>query len=345
MADNTFMDSLQYWLDEYLPTAEGKKPNTIKSYKDTWRLLTRYMLEQGIGFADITYEMLDYDRIMDFLKWLENERGCKVSTRNNRLSALSKFAKYSQNCDFNSAYVFAKAILKIPFKKGIDSVERAFFTQEEVKILLDLPTPRSCMGARDHTLLQFMYASGERADEVCQTTVADIRFLSDNKASILVHGKGGKTRRIKISEKPTSTLKKYIHRRGIANNPSAFIFPSQRNEKMSVKCIEEIFEKYVRIAKENNPSLFQAKSYPPHSMRHTTAVHMLEAGVPLIVIKQFLGHANLETTEIYAKLTPEAMARKIVNWDKEYWNSYMDEPVPESYEKDENDSGIPDFLK
>ena len=219
-----------------------------------------------------------------------------------------------------------------------------YFKKDEIKILLDLPRPSNSMGFRDHVLLQYMYATGERADEVCKTQVKDIRFLTDGKASILVHGKGGKTRRIKISEKPAAAVFKYIKRRGIQNSPDAYVFPSQRNEMMSTSCIEEIYHKYVKIAKTNHPSLFTEHSYPPHSMRHTTAVHMLEAGVPLVVVKQFLGHEHITTTEIYAKLSPEVANARIGDWDKAYWNEYLDEPAPE-IALDSSEDDIPDFLK
>ncbi len=345
MEPKKILDPLNHWVDEYLPNAEGKKRNTIKSYKATWRLVFKYFLQDGIKASNVTYSMLTYDKIMGFLSWLEKERNCKVSTRNNRLAALSKFADYSMNTDFNAAHEYYQSIQKIPFKKGNDATERAYFTQEGVKILMDLPTPKDSMGIRDHTLLQFMYAAGVRAEEVCVLKVEDVKFLSDGKASILIHGKGGKTRRIMISAKPTSTLKKYIRYRRIGNQRETYIFPSQRNARMSVSCVEDIFHKYVGLAKQEHPKSFKAGSYPPHSMRHTTAVHMLEAGVPLVVVKQFLGHEQIKTTEIYAKLSPQAVNAKIADWDKEYWGEYLDEPLPEQENTFEEDDGIPSFLK
>lgn len=345
MESKGILNPLNHWVSEYLPNAEGKKRNTIKSYKATWRLLFKFFQIDNISSTDVTYSMLTYDRIMSFLSWLEKERHCKVSTRNNRLAALSKFAEYSMNTDFNASYEFYQAIQKIPFKKAADATERAYFSQDEVKILLDLPTPKDSMGIRDHTLLQFMYSAGTRAEEVCVLKVQDIKFLDDGKASVLIHGKGGKTRRIKISEKPASTLKKYIKYQRIGNQHETFIFPSQRNARMSVSCVEDIFQKYVRLAKQKHPDLFQAISYPPHSMRHTTAVHMLEAGVPLVVVKQFLGHEHIQTTEIYAKLSPQAANAKIADWDKKYWNEYLDEPISGEEIAFETDDGIPAFLK
>ena len=136
-----------------------------------------------------------------------------------------------------------------------------------------------------------------------------------------------------------NALKKYIKYRRIGNQHDAYIFPSQRNARMSVSCVEDIFQKYVGMAKKAYPELFKADSYPPHSMRHTTAVHMLESEVPLVVVKQFLGHEQIKTTEIYAKLSPQVANAKIADWDKKYWNEYMDEPLPEEETTFETDEG------
>ena len=113
---------------------------------------------------------------------------------------------------------------------------------------------------------------------------------------------------------------------------------------MGLKCVEDIFGRYISKARKEHPDLFLEKSYPPHSMRHTTAVHMLEAGVPLVVVKQFLGHAHISTTEIYARLSPKVVLEQIAMWDKKYWDEYMDEDGHDA-EGIPSDDGIPGFLK
>ena len=110
MESKGILNPLNHWVSEYLPNAEGKKRNTIKSYKATWRLLFKFFQIDNISSTDVTYSMLTYDRIMSFLSWLEKERHCKVSTRNNRLAALSKFAEYSMNTDFNASYEFYQVV-------------------------------------------------------------------------------------------------------------------------------------------------------------------------------------------------------------------------------------------
>lgn len=108
---------------------------------------------------------------------------------------------------------------------------------------------------------------------------------------------------------------------------------------MTVSCIEGIFKKYVTIAKKENPPLFLAGSYPPHSMRHTTASHMLEAGVPLVVIKNFLGHASLQSTQIYAEVSQDTVNRHLKEWNEKWFPSNVDER-----KTSHSTNRIPDFL-
>ena len=162
-----------------------------------------------------------------------------------------------------------------------------------------------------------MYASGMRAQEVCDLTVGDIQFYPD-RAGINVHGKGQKMRRIGIPVEAATMLKKYIEHRRIINKNECHVFSSQTHEKMTVSCIEEIFEKYVTKAKQDNPEQFR-NNYSPHSMRHTTATHMLEAGVPLIVVKNFLGHVSLQTTQIYTEISQDTMNRQLKAWNDKWF--------------------------
>lgn len=97
-------------------------------------------------------------------------------------------------------------------------------------------------------------------------------------------------------------------------------FPSQTHAQMTVSCVEGIFKKYVSLARKRHPNLFRAKSYSPHSMRHSTATHMLEAGVPLIVIKNFLGHSSLQTTQVYAAVSQCTLNKHIQDWNKKWFS-------------------------
>lgn len=334
---DTFLNLLEYYFSTYLPIAKGLSESTITSYKATFRIFMEYMYSVKTVSADqITFDLLDQQLITEFLDWLESERKCSISTRNQRLSAITAFAVYAQNRNFEAASVFRNSVLKVP-KKRSPRKGRNSFTREEVKILFELPDPATAIGLRDKTLLCFMYASGMRAQEICELTVGDIQFHSD-RAGINVHGKGQKIRRIGIPADAAKMLKKYIEYRNIQNESIRHVFSSQTHEKMSVSCIEEIYAKYISKAKKENPSLF-CNSYTPHSMRHTTATHMLEAGVPIMVVKNFLGHVSLQTTQIYIEVTQDTMNRQLKNWNDKWFLKQSPEL------NDHKKRNIPEFLK
>ena len=141
-------------------------------------------------------------------------------------------------------------------------------------------------------ILNLMYASGARAQEICDLRVRDVQFQK-NLTRLTLTGKGNKVRRIVIAKSCADMLKHYLDWRGISHDLNRHIFSSQTHEHMTVSCIEEIYKKYIAEARERHPGMFLQSKYTPHTMRHTTAIHMLEAGVPLMAIKNFLGHASL----------------------------------------------------
>ena len=335
---NTFLDLLEYYFNIYLPVAKGLSNATIKSYKATFRLLIEFMYSTKSVTADkINFENLDNQAITEFLDWLESERGCSIATRNQRLSAIAAFSIYAQNRDFGAAALFRNNVSKVPKKKAPRPVRNSF-TRAEIKVIFDLPDSTTEIGLRDKTLLCFMYASGMRAQEVCDLTVGDVQFYPD-RAGINVHGKGQKMRRIGIPGAAAAILKKYIEHRGIFTFKERHVFSSQTHEKMTVSCIEEIYAKYVLKAKQSNPDMFR-NHYTPHSMRHTTATHMLEAGVPLIVVKNFLGHVSLQTTQIYIEVTQDTINRQLKAWNEKW---FLKQDVDNTNVN--NKSNTPDFLR
>ncbi|WP_278245342.1 phage integrase SAM-like domain-containing protein [Ruminococcus sp. HUN007] len=173
----SFLNLLESWFGTYLPTAKGLSPATIKSYKTAFRVLLEFMYsEKDINAGEVGFEDLTSDIITDFLDWLETERKCSISTRNHRLSVLNAFSEYAQNRDFEAASIFRASLLKIPQKKGI-AAKRSYFTRDEIKLLLSFPNSKTAIGKRDRALLCFMYASGARAQEVCELTVGDLSFF------------------------------------------------------------------------------------------------------------------------------------------------------------------------
>lgn len=295
-------------------------------------LETKNIPANSIKFCDLSYENL-----LEFFKWLETDRQCKPATRNQRLSALAAFSEYAQNRDFDAASVFRSAIIKIPVKKSV-SKQRAVFTRDEIKILLSLPDEHYETGLRDKVILSLMYATGARAQEICDLRVGDIRINSSS-ASVTLTGKGSKIRQVGVSMKLADTLHKYIYHRHIERSPEKHIFSSQTHEQMTISCVEGIYKKYVTMAKEQNPTMFQADSYPPHSMRHSTACHLLEAGVDIITIKNILGHVSVQTTQIYAEMSQDSVDKKLKEWNETWFGN------KEQIDIKKGTDNIPGFLK
>ena len=333
-----FLELLNSFITNYMPCSVGASPNTVTSYKYAFRLLLVFMYStKGIPADKITFEQLNFGTLTEFLDWIEKDRGCSASTKNQRLSAIISFSEYAQNRDYDAASVFRSSIIKIPMKKA-QKKQRAVLSVQEVSVLLRIPNDSKDIGLRNKVLLSLMYASGARAQEICDLTVGSIQFNMKG-ATLNIKGKGGKSRRIGIPDNCAKMLQKYISHRRLNSKPDKHVFSSQTHEHMTVSCVEGIFKKYVRQAMAENPALFREDSYPPHSMRHSTASHMLEAGVPIVVIKNFLGHASLQTTQIYAELSQNTVDKHLKEWS-EKWFSHDSEAIKASRKKNE----MPDFL-
>lgn len=333
-----FLKLLDAYITTYLPCSVGASNNTIKSYKYAFRLLIEFMYkEKGIGADNISFDKLDYETLTDFFTWIESARGCSASTKNQRLSAISSFSAYAQNRDFAAASVFRNSVNRIPVKKTLHK-QRVILSRQEVTILLALPNENRAIGFRDKILMSLMYASGTRAQEICDLTVGKLQFHKKG-ATLNIRGKGGKVRRIGIPPACAVLLQEYIDYRKISNKSERHIFSSQTHEQMTVSCVEGIFKKYVTIAKKDHPSMFTADSYPPHSMRHTTASHMLEAGVPLVVIKNFLGHASLQSTEIYAAISQNTVNKHLKEWNEKWFPNNV-----EGRKTSQTSNELPEFL-
>lgn len=256
-----FLELLSTYIGTYLPYSVGASPNTVKSYKYAFRLLIEFLYkEKGIEADKITFDILDYKTLTDFFTWIESIRGCSVSTKNQRLSAIASFSSYAQNRDFSDASVFRNSVNKIPVKKT-QHKQRAILSRQEVAMLLALPNENRRTGFRDKVLLSLMYASGARAQEMCDLTVGSIQF-NEKGATLVIKGKGNKIRRISIPTSCTVSLQRYINHRKINCLPERHVFSSQTHEQMTVSCIEEIYKKYISMLKQENPSLFRAQSSP-----------------------------------------------------------------------------------
>jgi site-specific recombinase XerD len=307
--DSDVLPLLSGYLTDYLPRVKGLSPNTIRSYRDAFRLLFEFLYSvNGIRPEKVRFDTLTNGVTADWLNWLEDARGCSAGTRNQRLSAIRSFAHYALREDMAAALAFCAEVDRMPKKRAAKADRAVYLTKEEMAIVLRMPSPSTKSGRRDTVLMSTLYASGARAQEICDITVGDVRF--GNATTVTLRGKGNKSRTVVIPEQCARLLRRHIDQLGSgrADAGPRHVFSSQTREHMTIACVEEAVKKYVLKAKEARPDLFP-HNYTPHSFRHSIATHMLEAGVPLPAIKAFLGHASINATMIYASTSQELVAK------------------------------------
>lgn len=295
----TFSYYLSTFLGKYLPTVIGTSFNTVSSYRDTFVLFLRYMKEKkGISAEHIKLKELSQSLVADFLDWIENERHCSDTTRNVRLAAIHSFFRYLQY-EAPEHLHLCKTILAIPFKK---TEQRAldYFSLNGIKLLLSMPDISTKRGRRDLALLSLMYDTGTRVQEVVDLSPQCIRF--EKTATIQIQGKGNKTRIVPMMDAQVKLLKQYMTEQNLmrSEKQSYPLFQNSRGEKLTRAGVSYILDKYVKMARNSNPDLVP-NDISCHCLRHSKAVHLLQSGVNLVYIRDFLGHCSVQTTEIYAK--------------------------------------------
>ncbi|MCL2424149.1 MAG: site-specific integrase [Micrococcales bacterium] len=295
----TFQHCLTDFLVCYLPGQVGAATNTITSYRDTFTLLLRYCQAQEHVSADkMSLDLLDRPLVERFCAWLEHDRGCSAATRNQRLAAIRSFCRFLQTQDVAHIGQYQQ-VLAIP-KKRAPQPTVTHLSLEAVKTVLAQPDTTTPAGRRDLALLTLTYDTGARVQEVADLTVAD--FRPDPPATLKLTGKGHKTRIVPLMT-PTADL---VHRYTTAAemtgpaDQSRPLFPGRGGKPMTRAGITYILDKHVRAARTANPTVLPDK-VTPHSLRHSKAMHLLQAGVNLVYIRDILGHADLKTTEIYAR--------------------------------------------
>jgi integrase/recombinase XerD len=294
---------------------KGASPNTIAAYRDTFVLLLNFMQDmKHIKIEKLTIEKITKNTIVEFLYWIQKERKCSNSTRNARLAAIHSFYKYLQYESLDYLHECQK-ILSIKFKKT-NKASINYLTIEGIKLLLQQPNTSSLKGRRDLALLSLMYDSGARVQEIIDLAPSMLRLSKP--ATIKIIGKGNKARLVPMLNAQTELLKNYIKENQL-NEPYANMYPlfsNSRKEKLTRAGINYIVQKYAGMARTENALIIPEK-ISCHSFRHSKAMHLLQAGVNLVYIRDILGHVSVQTTEIYAradsKQKREALEKAYVN--------------------------------
>ncbi len=319
--ESDFARHLSNFLTRYLPGIRNVSKNTISAYRDTFKLFLMFWEnEQKTRPEQLRLDMITRESVVSFLAWLENHRGCSISTRNHRLAALRSFFRYVQReCPENLFEL--QRILAIPAKKAPrPNIE--FLTLKETEILLSQSDTSTRLGRRNLALFALMYDSGARVQEIIDLTYRDIRL--DSPSVVILRGKGRKTRSVPIMKQTTALLTEYMaeqrsHCRASLDDTS--LFCNQQKQRLTRKGISYILETIVERA-HSHPEFRRKEKITCHVLRHSRAAHMLQAGIPLVYIRDFLGHESVKSTEIYARLNDE-IKRKAIE------EAYIDLQVPD----------------
>lgn len=294
-----FFSMTYEFLEVYLPHQTGHSLCTVKSYRDALTLFRRYLLNiRGMSISKFTFGQCGRDCVLGFMDHLKSE-GCAPSTRNQRLAAIKSYIWFASDKDI-SIQSIALEISKIPRCKEHEP-ERDVLPEAAISAILSQPA-NTRMGLRDRTLLVLMYDSACRLDEILSLTIDNVN-IDRNNSYVRVEGKGDKERVVSVSEAAAAHLQQYIKVYRNRDNPATdllfYTIIKGRAGKMSEGNVERLLSQYADKARSSCPEM--PDTVYPHMLRRTRATHMYQDGVALPLISRILGHANLDTTTIYAK--------------------------------------------
>jgi site-specific recombinase XerD len=303
----------------------GASPQTSDSYRHAFKLLLAWYRDtQGTPPERLRLGDIDRERVLAFLDWLETERHNCPATRNQRLAAIKSFARHTavQNPEYLDQ---ATKILAIKQKRK-PSPDMGCLTGDETKALLGEPDTATRLGLRDTTLLSVLYDTAARVQEICDLNAADIR--DTRPATATLRGKGGKTRRVPLMEPTADLVRSHLRRRvphpGIGADQDP-MFNGPNHTRLTRWAVTKILARHVQSIRGRDPGWAPALNITPHTIRRTRATHLLQAGANLIYIRDLLGHADISTTEIYARADTETKRQAIEN----AYQSLTPDPLPD----------------
>lgn len=324
--NNQFQQCVHDFLMIYLSKQKCCEKNTISSYRDTLNLLRIYMDEEkSVPFHKITFDLLTYANISNFIDWLSDSRGCSASTCNQRRACLCSFFKYAALSDpaLMNNYMNVKkvSIKKVP-KESVKHLSGA-----ALKAIFEQPDIKTVKGRRNRTLLILLYDTGARISEILNLRIDDI-IINLGSPCVYLHGKGNKTRCIPIFDNTLIHIKRYLEEFHITPKGDDYLFYTDikgARKSMSEDNVSIFLKKYANEARKICNEI--PKKIHCHLLRHTKAMDMYKSGIPLPYIKDFLGHTNLNTTNIYAYANLEMMRSALEPLSKDDNHSKKDEGI------------------
>ena len=290
----SFPTLLQRYFADHLTRHRAASPRTIAAYRDTFRLLLLFAEEHlGKPPTSVTLTDLDATLVLAFLDHLERNRGNSSRSRNARLAAIRSFLRYAARHDISALHVIQRA-LAVPMKR-CDKPLLGFLSRDEIRAILDAPDIAAWTGRRDQALLTVLYNTGARVSEVAGLRVCDL--VLEGSPCVHIRGKGRKQRAVPLW-RSTATLLRAWKRELCDVAGVTPVFPNRNGTTMTRSNIAQRLALSVKIAARQSPQLLN-RPVSPHTIRHTTAMHLLQSGVDVAVIALWLGHENTTTTHMY----------------------------------------------
>lgn len=300
-----FSSLVQCFFTQHLCEHKQVSPRTVTAYRDTFRLLFTFLQDRtGHPPSDLVISDLDAPAILAFLDHLESARENTPRSRNARLSAIRSFFKFASVRDVEHLAV-VNSVLAIPNKRFARPLI-TFLTRSEMDAILATTDRETWIGSRDHALLLTMYNTGARASELINLKCGQVSFSSPT--MVQLHGKGRKDRSVPLWPQTSRVLQQWF--RVLEAGENALAFPSVRSTALSADALDHLLQQAVTKAIPKCPDLVH-KRVTPHVIRHTTAMHLLQAGVDIAVIALWLGHESIETTHGYIEADLEIKQRAL----------------------------------
>ena len=304
---NVLARALRGFFADHLPRVRGASPHTIESYRDSLALLLRFVASRSRrSVARLDLEALSAQEVIDFLHHLETERQNSAATRNVRLAAVHAFFRYLAT-EHPERLEHCQRVLAVPFKRARPRVVE-YLEYEEIEAVLAAVDRTSRDGRRDYALLATMFNTGVRVQEILGLRACDIRF--ERPAQIRVLGKGRKERLCPLWSQTAEILQAQLLENGTDPPATDPVFRNHRGEPLTRFGVRYLLRKYCERARTKAPTLAHKRLHP-HSMRHSTAVHLLRSGVDMVTISYWLGHASVTTTNRYATVDLEMKRQAI----------------------------------
>ena len=290
------------FLSHHLAAQRNLSPNTIRAYRDTFTLLLRYCRDQrGMPLERLSLKQIDVQLVEAFLDHLENDRHSSIRTRNYRLAALHAFFRYVQS-EVPDHLLQCQRIIAIPLRRHPRTTV-GYLAKEDLARILEQPDVRTSAGRRDAVLLSVLYDTGARVQELIDMSAGDVRL--EPPAQVRLFGKGRKMRAVPLMDATAQLLRDHLCDSG-RHRPERFeqpLFQNRQGARLSRWGVRYILDKHVQAARNAHPGFTQPVT--PHTLRHTKGMHLLQSGVSLEIIRDFLGHEHVLTTQIYARANLE----------------------------------------